>query len=59
VVVMFELYRQQKFIFAPYEPPAPPPNSFKPLGVVRQLSPEEQKKRADAINNALTSTGTS
>ena len=40
-VVMFELYKHQAFIFAPYTPPTPPSNHFYPLGDVTPMTQEE------------------
>ena len=55
VIVMFELYKQQKFIFAPYIPPPPPPNSFYPLGSVTHLTQDEIDQR-NAVIRASTGT---
>jgi len=55
IIVMFELYKQKAFIFATYAPPAPPANSFHPLGTVTPMTQDEINER-----NALiyASTGT-
>ena len=53
VIIMFELYRQQKFIFKPYTPPSPPPNSFYPLGSVNPLTQEEIDIRNNAIKASV------
>jgi len=45
VIVMFELFKQRKFIFAPYVPPPPPTNSFYPLGAVSPLTQEQIDQR--------------
>lgn len=47
VVVMFELYKQQQFIFAPYTPPPPPitANPFFPLKAVHPLTQEQINQR--------------
>lgn len=50
---MFELYKSQKFIFAPYTPPPPPSNSFYPLGSVTPLSQDDIDRR-NAIIRAST-----
>lgn len=54
VLVIFELYRKQTFIFAPYTPPPAPANAFYPLGSVRPMTQDEIDTRNDII---LTSTG--
>lgn len=54
VIVMFELYKRQKFIFSPYTPPPAPPNSFYPLGTVTPMTQEEIEAR-NAIIRASTS----
>jgi flagellar basal body-associated protein FliL len=51
VIVIFELYKQQKFIFAPYTPPTPPSNHFFPLGNVTPLT-QEQIEHRNAIIRA-------
>lgn len=53
VVVMFELYKRQLFIFAPYTPPPPPPNSFYPLGSVTPLTLEEIEHRNNIIRASI------
>ena len=53
IIVMFELYKQQKFIFSPYTPPSPPPNSFYPLGSVTPMT-QEQIDNRNAIIRAST-----
>ena len=52
VIVMFELFKQQKFIFSPYTPPPPPPNSFYPLGTVTPMTPEEIEARNAIIRGS-------
>lgn len=43
VIVLFELYKNQQFIFAVYKAPSPPADqhAFYPLGSVRPLTQEE------------------
>lgn len=45
VIVLFELYKQKRFIFAPYVPPNPPDRYFYPLGNVTPLTQEEIEQR--------------
>lgn len=52
VLVMFELFKNQAFIFKPYVPPAPPENSFYPLGKVTPLSQEDIDARNEIILNS-------
>lgn len=40
-LIMFETYKNDTFIFTPYTPPAPPPNTFFPLGNVTPMTQEE------------------
>lgn len=56
VIVMFELYKKQTFIFTPYIPPSPPPNSFYPLGSTTPMTSEEIDQR-NAIIMGSTSSG--
>ena len=44
-IFLYEMYLRQGFIFSPYTPPAPPSNTFFPLGGVRQLTAAEQAER--------------
>lgn len=55
VIVLFEAFKQQKFIFSPYIPPSPPKeqNAFYPLGNVRPLTQEEIDNRNRIIRNSL------
>lgn len=55
VIVMFEFYKNQTFIFTPYVPPTPPPNYFYPLGSVTPLT-QEQIEQRNAIIAASTGT---
>jgi len=55
VIVMFELFKKQSFIFSKYTPPTPPSPYFYPLGNVTPLSQEQINARNAAI---LASTGT-
>lgn len=50
-LVMYELFRRQSFIFAPYEPPAPPADlyPFHPLGNVTPMTQEEIDTRNQII----------
>jgi len=57
VLVMFELYRNQKFIFAPYVPPSPP-NSFYPLGTITPMTQEEIDRRNNIIYGSTNSSET-
>ena len=56
-IVMFEIYKNQTFIFTPYQQPAPPPNTFRPLGNVTPLTQEEINQR-NALIRASTGTAT-
>ena len=53
VVLMFEFYKQQKFIFAPYTPPTPPQYYFYPQGTITALT-QEQIEQRNAIIQAST-----
>lgn len=55
---MFELYKKQTFIFAPYVPPPPPPNSFYPLGSITPLTQEEIDQRNAIIMGSTNSAAT-
>lgn len=54
-LVMFETYKNDTFIFTPYTPPAPPANTFFPLGNVTPMTQEEIAARNAII---LGSSGT-
>lgn len=54
VIVMFELYKNQTFIFSPYTPPVPQTPHFYPLGAVHPLSQEDINQRNAII---MASTG--
>lgn len=56
VIIMFELYKQQKFIFAQYTPPTPPSNHFYPLGNVTPLTQEEIDHRNAIIRASVGAT---
>lgn len=58
-VVMFELYRREKFIFGPYEPPTPPAekNPFHPLGSVRPMTQDEIDHRNEIIRISTQTAG--
>lgn len=45
MIVIFEFYKNQTFIFAPYVPPTPPTNYFYPLGSVTPLTQEQIEQR--------------
>ena len=49
VIVLFELYKQKRFIFAPYVPPTPPAPFFYPLGKITPLTQEEIDHRNAVI----------
>ena len=53
IIVMFELYKQHRFIFATYTPPPPPPNSFFPLGTVTPLTQEQIDQRNEIIMRSI------
>lgn len=53
VLVLFELYKRQLWIFAPYVPPPPPEPYFYPLGSVRPLTQEEIDQRNAVINASV------
>lgn len=55
VVLLFELYKNQTFIFTPYKQAEPPANTFRPLGTVTPLTQEEINQR-NAIIKASTGT---
>lgn len=44
-IFIYEMYRQKKFIFAPYVKPTPPKPYFKPLGEITTLTPDQQAER--------------
>ena len=61
VLVMFELYKKQKFIFTPYtstNPPPKPSNSFYPLGSVTPMTQEEIDQRNSIIIGSTSSSAT-
>ena len=47
IIVLFECYKNNTFIFTPYKPPKPPTeeNPFKPTGDVNALNADEIKQR--------------
>lgn len=54
-IILFECYKQQTFVFAPYQRP-PPPDSMKPffpLGTITPMSPELYQERNQYINDYL------
>lgn len=53
VIVMFECFKNQTFIFTPYAPPTPPGNFFYPLGTVTPLTQEEIDQRNVVINASV------
>jgi len=55
VIVMLELYKKQTFIFTPYVPPNPPPNTFYPLGNTTPMTREEIDQRNDIIMGSTSS----
>lgn len=57
VIVMYELYKNHAFIFAPYTPPPPSSNAFHPLGNVSPLT-QEQINQRNAIIMASLNTAT-
>ncbi len=56
VIILFELYKQQEFIFAPYSPPVPPSNYFYPLGEITPLTQEEIEHRNAIIRGSTRTT---
>lgn len=56
-IVIFETYRSQTFIFAPYVPPTPPSGTFYPLGEITPLTPDEIATRNAIIQDALNNPG--
>jgi hypothetical protein len=44
IIVLFECYKNNTFIFTPYTPPKPPveENPFNPTGEIKSLSPDEE-----------------
>lgn len=40
-IFLFECYKQSKFVFAPYKPPNPAPNTFLPMGEITPLTEAE------------------
>lgn len=55
-IFMFEMYKQQKFIFTPYVPPTPSEPYFYPLGNVTPLTAEEIEQRNKIINDSINAT---
>ena len=53
IIVIYELYKNQIGLFAPYVPPPGPPNSFYPLGSIKQLTPEQIVKKNQIIEASL------
>jgi flagellar basal body-associated protein FliL len=57
IIVMFEMYKNKKFIFTPYVQPTPPNPSFYPLGSVTPMTADEIAQRnaiIQASRNAAT-----
>lgn len=52
-IILFETYREGKFIFTPYQPPTPPSPSFYPLGSVTPMDPTALERRNEIIQAAL------
>lgn len=52
VIVIYETYKKQTFIFAPYTPP-PAPNNAIYMATVTQMTPDEIAERNAVINAAL------
>lgn len=50
VVMMFEFYKNKKFIFAPYNQPKPNSPHFYPLGKITPMTQEEIDHRNEIIN---------
>lgn len=55
VIVMFECFKNQTFIFTPYVAPTPPANFFYPLGTVTPLTQEEIDQRNAIIRASVKS----
>lgn len=53
IIVLFELYKQKRFIFATYIPPTPPGDYFYPLGSVQPLTQEEIDHRNAIIRASV------
>lgn len=51
-ITIYELYKNQSWIFAPWEPDVPD-NACLPLISFRQLTPDEKETRDAAINAVL------
>jgi len=47
IIILFECYKNNTFIFTPYTPPKPPPeeNPFNPTGAIRDLNEAEIAKK--------------
>jgi hypothetical protein len=52
IIVIYECYKRQIFIFTPYQPPPAPSNAIY-MGTITQLTPDEIQTRNDAIEQAL------
>lgn len=46
IVVLYESWKHDKFVFKPYTPPNAPENTFYPLGNVTPATPEQLAERA-------------
>ena len=53
IIVMFELYKRDLFIFAPYTPPTPKTKHFYPLGSVTKMTQEEIERRNEVIRASV------
>jgi hypothetical protein len=54
MIIIFESFKRQTFIFKPYAPPTNPPSQgFYPLGKVTPLTQEQIEARNKIINSQL------
>jgi len=52
IIVIYESYKRQTFIFTPYVSP-PPPNNAIEMGDITQLTPDQIQQRNQYINELL------
>lgn len=50
VIFVYECWRSKKYIFEPYTPPAPPPNTFYPMGGVVPSTAAEMAAKAALLD---------
>lgn len=52
IIVIYESYKRQTFVFTPYTSPPPPSNAIS-MGDITQLTPDQIQQRNNYINELL------